>query len=169
MTRAATAAAAMVLGLVVSTTGMATEGRDQGLVAHCRQVLSQTPEPRGHYLRRELFNYEMAFISKAPVHERRLMEENLRETCLVVSRGRGSGPARVVQAATLRAGPSVQDWAEPGNQEAASTGAAASPSWQTPAYASEPDVIESDQGWGSGAGLNGPMGDLPLRSMLHLQ
>lgn len=169
MIRAATAAAAMVLGLVVSTTGMATEGRDQGLVAHCRQVLSQTPEPRGHYLRRELFNYEMAFISKAPVHERRVMEENLRETCQVVSLGRGSGPARVVQAATLRSGPSVQDWAEPGSREAASSAAEIPSSWQTPAFASDPDVIESGPRLGSGAGLNGPMGDLPLRSMLHLQ
>lgn len=169
MTRAATAAASLILGLVVSTTGMATEGQDQGLVAHCRQVLSQTPEPRGHYLRRELFNYEMAFISKAPAHERRLMEENLRETCLVVSRGRGSGPARVVQAATVRAGPSVQEWAGAGIQEAALTGAESSPSWQTPGFASEPDMIEEEPRWGSGTGLNGPMGELPLRSMLHLQ
>lgn len=69
--------------------------KNVALVAECRRVMERVPDERSHYLKMELFNYEMSFHSKLGAAGRADLEEKLHETCNVVSRTGGLGPVEV--------------------------------------------------------------------------
>lgn len=97
MTRQAVGVLALVLlGAVAGGAAQADPGfKNVALVNECRSIMERAPTARTRYLQLELFNYEMAFISRVGDGERYRLEENLLETCQVVARSNGLTPVQV--------------------------------------------------------------------------
>jgi len=77
-------AAATILASGFAYSGRAAAG-DADLVTRCKDVLRMTPASRAVWLRRDLFAFEMAKVTKSSNPEMRMLRDNLLDTCGRVS------------------------------------------------------------------------------------
>lgn len=180
----------VILACALCAAGVRTAQADPSftnpsLVSQCRGVMVRAAPERTRYLRRELFNYEMSIAAGASLAEQSRHEDNLRETCEVVSRTAGIGGLnlgrrggwnasaseqidypRLEASVPSRHRPPVEALSSrvpPASIPARAEQATVPAAWQRPLFEAQEDRNTSSGWTSSGVVESG------LRRMLHLQ